>query len=61
MTSTPLDATDRVQLKLSGLRCALAGMLLGLLYAAVSVYWGLGGTTLLVTLSWSWRCGQPSP
>jgi len=57
VTSTPLDATDRVQLKPSGLRCALAGMLLGLLYAAVSVYWGLGGTTLLDTVGGSLERG----
>ena len=29
---------------------AVAALLLGLLYAAVSAYWGLGGTTLLDTI-----------
>jgi len=32
-------------------------MLLGLLYAAVSVYWGLGGTTLLDTVGGSLERG----
>jgi len=57
VTSTRLDATDRARLNPSGLRLALAGMLLGLLYAAVSVYWGLGGTTLLDTVGGSLERG----
>lgn len=57
MTFRRLDATDRVLLKPSGLRFALAGMLLGLLYAAVSVYWGLGGTNLLDTVGGSLERG----
>ncbi len=35
----------------------MAGMLLGLLYAALSVYWGLGGTTLLDTVGGSLEHG----
>jgi len=57
VTSTRLDATDRARLNPSGLRLALAGMLLGLLYAAVSVYWGLGGTTLSDTIGGSLERG----
>jgi len=57
VTSTRLDATDRARLNPSGLRLALAGMLLGLLYAALSVYWGLGGTTLLDTVGGSLERG----
>jgi len=56
VTSTRLDATDRARLNPSGLRLALAGMLLGLLYAALSVYWGLG-TTLLDTVGGSLERG----
>lgn len=36
-----------------GLRAARGAFILGLLYAAVSVYWGLGGTGLLDTLGGS--------
>jgi len=57
VTSTRLDATDRARLNPSGLRLALAGMLLGLLYATVSVYWGLGGTTLSDTIGGSLERG----
>jgi len=59
VTSSRLDATDRARPNPSGLRLALAGMLLGLLYAALSVYWGLGGTTLLDTVGgWLERGGR---
>jgi len=57
MTSTRLDAMDRTALKPSGLGFALAGMVLGLLYGAVSVYWGLGGTALLATVGGSLERG----
>lgn len=50
MTSAGLDATLRPAFEASGLGFALAGMVVGLLYAAVSVYWGLGGTALLDTV-----------
>lgn len=47
----------------SGLRFAWAALIVGLLYAAVSVYWGLGGTRLLDTIGGSLeeegRAGNP--
>jgi len=57
VTSARLDATDRARLNSIGLRFALAGMVLGLLYAAVSFYWGLGGTTLADTIGGSLERG----
>lgn len=57
VTSIRLDAPERARLNPSGLRLALAGMLVGLLYAALSVYWGLGGTTLLDTVGGSLERG----
>lgn len=50
MISTQLVPVNRTRSKPRGLGFAAAGMILGLLYAAVSVYWGLGGTTLLDTV-----------
>ncbi|MGH3263241.1 MAG: DUF3995 domain-containing protein [Trebonia sp.] len=50
MISTQLVPVNRTRSKPRGLGFAVAGMLLGLLYATVSVYWGLGGTALLDTV-----------
>lgn len=43
------EAPDR-DLSPAGLRMAAAALVVGLLYAAVSIYWGLGGTWLLNTI-----------
>ncbi len=57
MTSTSFGAMDRTAMRPNGLGFALAGMVVGLLYGAVSVYWGLGGTVLLDTVGGSLEQG----
>lgn len=64
MTSTDTDTSDRARRRPRLLAVAWAAMILGLLYAAVSVYWGLGGTALLDTVGGSLerggRAGDPA-
>ena len=68
MTQNPTEA------RATGAGAAWASFAVGLLYTAVSVYWGLGGSWLLDTVgasltqagalrergSWCWRCGARS-
>jgi hypothetical protein len=50
MISTHVVPVNRTRSKPRGLGFAVAGMIVGLLYATVSVYWGLGGTAQLDTV-----------
>lgn len=56
-TAAPMGPTTSAQSGLSprprGVRIAQAACIVGLLYAAVSVCWGLGGTWLLDTVGGS--------
>jgi hypothetical protein len=47
---TPAVTRDRRQTTSPGLRAAQAAFVVGLLYAAISVYWAVGGTWLLDTV-----------
>lgn len=49
----PTSVQNGLRLEPKGLRLAQTGLFVGLLYVTISVYWGLGGTALLNTVSGS--------
>ncbi|TWP33521.1 DUF3995 domain-containing protein [Leekyejoonella antrihumi] len=57
MMSTRLDVPGAMQDSRAGARFALAGGFVGLCYAAISVYWGVGGALLLDTVGGSLESG----